>query len=191
MEKDLGPEIYERRLVQDYRHFVQNIAMYIRAIDFTNQAEVIECYNFLETSDQAKNCLPEDALALLDAEFGDEKIRLFAVTKLSQLNDTYLSLYIPQLVQAIKYEIHHKSPLSEFLLERSLENTRVVGHAFFWSIKASLHEFRSYERFYLILERFLMCCGKYKHELYRQDVVNQALIKVHKEVTQRIQEHDN
>jgi hypothetical protein len=72
--------------------------MYIRAVDFTYQDEVYECYNFLETSEQAKNCKPEDALALLDSEFGDERIRLFAVTKLSQLNDTYLSLYIPQLV---------------------------------------------------------------------------------------------
>jgi hypothetical protein len=130
------------------------------------------CYNFLDTSDQAKNCKPEDALALLDAEFGDERIRMFAVTKLSFLNDTYLSLYIPQLVQAVKYEIHHKSPLSEFLLERSLQNTRVVGHAFFWSLRAGLHEFRSYERFYLILERFLMCAGKFKYELFRQNTVN-------------------
>lgn len=69
--------------------------MYIRAIDFTNQFEVAQCYNFLETSNQAKNCKPEEALSLLDAEFGDERIRLFAVTKLSELNDTYLSLYIP------------------------------------------------------------------------------------------------
>lgn len=94
--------------------------MFIRSIDFTKKNEVAMCYNFLDTSDQAKNCKPEDALALLDAEFGDERIRMFAVTKLSFLNDTYLSLYIPQLVQALKYEIHHKNPLGEFLLERSL-----------------------------------------------------------------------
>lgn len=118
-------------------------------------------------------------MALLDAEFGDERIRLFAVTKLSELSDTFLSLYIPQLVQAMKYEVHHKSPLSEFLLERSLQNKRVVGHAFFWSIRAGLYEIRSYERYYLVLERFLMCCGKFKFELYRQDTVNKALMKVH------------
>jgi hypothetical protein len=102
MEKEL--EEYDRQLVQQYRHFALNICMYIRAIDFTNQDEVAMCYNFIETSDQAKNCKPEDALALLDAEFGDERVRLFATTKLSQLNDTFLSLYIPQLVQALKYE---------------------------------------------------------------------------------------
>lgn len=146
--------------------------MYIRSIDFTNQLETANCYDFIQTSDQARHCKPEDALALLDAEFGDERIRMFAVTKLSFLNDTYLSLYIPQLVQALKYEIHHKSPLSEFLLERSLQNTRVVGHAFFWSLRAGLYEHRSYERFYLILERFLLCCGKFKNELFRQNAVN-------------------
>ena len=32
---------------------------------------------------------------MLDAEFGDEKVRVFALTKLSRLSDTYLSLYIP------------------------------------------------------------------------------------------------
>ena len=81
--------------------------MYIRSIDFTKPSELMQCYKFLETSEQARNCEPEDALALLDAEFGDYRIRLFAVTKLSNLNDTYLSLYMPQLVQALKYEIHH------------------------------------------------------------------------------------
>ena len=69
--------------------------MYIRSIDFTNQNETARCYDFIENSKLAKTCKPEDALALLDAEFGDERIRMFAVTKLSFLNDTYLSLYIP------------------------------------------------------------------------------------------------
>lgn len=76
-------ESYDRQLVQKYRHFVLNIAMFIRSIDFTNKNEVALCYNFIQNSDQAKNTKPEDALALLDAEFGDERIRLFAVMKLS------------------------------------------------------------------------------------------------------------
>ena len=90
---------------------------------------------------------------------------------------------MPQLVQALKYELFHNSPLAEFLLEKALSNTRVVGHAFFWALKASLDKpgeetglviyikekkriekrkgpfYQSVERFFLILERFLMCCG--------------------------------
>ena len=45
---------------------------------------------------------------------------------------------MPQLVQALKYELFHHSPLAEFLLEKALANTRVVGHAFFWALKACL-----------------------------------------------------
>ena len=41
----------QRKLVQNYKHFVLNIAMYIRSIDFTNQKEVAACYYFIETSD--------------------------------------------------------------------------------------------------------------------------------------------
>jgi hypothetical protein len=35
-----------------------------------------------------------------------------------------------------------------------------------------------------------MCCGKYKHELFRQDTVNQSLIKVHNQVMARIRDVD-
>ena len=40
-------EDYDRHLVQQYKHFVLNIAMYIRSIDFTNQLECANCYEFL------------------------------------------------------------------------------------------------------------------------------------------------
>lgn len=36
LERELGPEKYDRQLIQDYRHFVPNIAIYVRAVDFTN-----------------------------------------------------------------------------------------------------------------------------------------------------------
>jgi hypothetical protein len=45
---------------------------------------------------------------------------------------------MPQLVQALKYELFHHSPLAEFLLEKALKNLRVVGHAFYWALKANL-----------------------------------------------------
>jgi len=86
---------------------------------------------------------------------------------------------MPQLVQAIKYEVFHHSPLAEFLLEKALINTRVIGHAFFWSLKANLNnpnELECQERFYLILERFLMCCGQFKNDLFKQNLVNESFI---------------
>lgn len=41
---------------------------------------------------------PEDALALLNAEFGDEKIRLYASERLSTLCDEDLTLYLLELI---------------------------------------------------------------------------------------------
>ena len=85
---------------------------------------------------------------------------------------------MPQLVQALKYELHHESVLSAFLLERAIKNTSLIGHALYWSIKASMHTKASFERFYLILERFLMCTGSKKCWLYNQTIVTRALIDV-------------
>lgn len=89
---------------------------------------------------------------------------------------------MPQLVQALKYELHHESVLSAFLIERAIKNTSVIGQSFFWSLKASLHSRSSFERLYLILERFLMCCGNFKFRLYNQTLVNRTLMDVSEQI---------
>lgn len=53
-----------------------------------------------------------------------------------------------------------------------------MGHAFFWALKANLHWRHSRERFFLILERFLMCCGQFKNDFYKQVLVNRALVEI-------------
>ena len=94
---------------------------------------------------------PEEAIILLEAKFPDERVRSYAVERIKHLSDDDLALFMLQFSQALIYEEQHHSPLSEMLIERSLKNPYVVGHAFFWSLRAGLHERRSYERFYLIL----------------------------------------
>ena len=76
--------------------------------------------------------------------------------------------------------------MAEFLLEKALKNTRVIGHAFFWSLKANLNnpnELECQERFYLILERFLMCCGQFKNDLFKQNLVNKTFVKMQIQVS--------
>ena len=145
--------------VLEYRKYIHKMPIFIRMIDFTDHEKIGICYDTLDGSGLAKDMMPEEALALLDGLFGDVKVRIFAVKKLAMLNDSQIALFMPQLIQALKYELFHHSPLAEFLLEKALKNTRVVGHAFYWALKANLHWPHSRERFYLILERFLMCCG--------------------------------
>ena len=158
-----------------YRNYIHKMPIFIRLIDFTDHEKIRMCYETLEESGLANDMLPEESLALLDGQFGDIRVRIFAVKKLSMIDDSKIALFMPQLVQALKYELFHHSPLAEFLLEKALKNTRVVGHAFYWALKANLHWPHSRERFYLILERFLMCCGQFKNDFLKQVYVNRSL----------------
>jgi hypothetical protein len=42
--------------------------------------------------------VPEEALALLDGQFGDLRVRIFAVEKLAMLKDSQIALFMPQLI---------------------------------------------------------------------------------------------
>lgn len=63
---------------------------------------------------------------------------------------------------------------------------RVVGHAFYWGIKANLWAENSRERYYLILERFLLCCGQFKNDLLKQKLVDGALIELQGKVADQV-----
>ncbi len=65
---------------------------------------------------------PSEAIVLLDARYGDEAVRAYAVERVSKMSDDELSLYLLELTMALVYEPSHHSFLGEFLLERSLAN---------------------------------------------------------------------
>ena len=56
------------------------------------------------------------------------------VTMIVYFSDDEVSLYLLQLVQALKYENYLYCPLSEFLLERALRNQH-IGQQLFWLLK--------------------------------------------------------
>ena len=66
-----------------------------------------------------------------------------------------------QFSQALLYEEHHLSPLAEMLIERALKNPYVVGHSLYWTLKSNLYLKVSYERYFVILEQFLMLGGRF------------------------------
>ena len=106
------------------------------------------------------------ALRLLDSDFPDEHVRMFAVRALETLSDEQLEDYLLQLVQvsqtnlsiyfssfychtvhwfnsgvllqALKFEASHDSQLARFLLKKALTN-KTIGHFFFWSEKQPEH----------------------------------------------------
>ena len=62
-----------------------------------------------------------DALELFDARYADPVVRAYAVERLASLNNGDLVDLLLQLVQVLKYEPYHDSPLARFLLRRALE----------------------------------------------------------------------
>lgn len=76
----------------------------------------------------------ERALELLDYAYADQTVRNFAVRCLKDVGDEDLSLYLLQLVQALKHENYLSCDLTEFLLRRALNNQR-IGHFLFWHLR--------------------------------------------------------
>jgi hypothetical protein len=71
---------------------------------------------------------PLDSLELLDYNYPDEKIRGLALLRINELDDNLLVDFILQLVQTLKYESYHDSPLARFLLQRGIRSTHLIGH---------------------------------------------------------------
>jgi len=122
------------------------------------------------------------ALQLLDAHFADYPVRSYAVDILRRIPDSLLHLHLVQLVQCLKYEPYHNSPLTRFIIEKSLANPFQIGHFWFWHMKVEMETHLGFrERFAMILEEYLSHSPEGAHELRKQNnVVNQL---------QRVAEH--
>ncbi len=76
------------------------------------------------------------------------------------ISDEELSLYLLQLVQALKYESYMYCDLVHFLLERAFNNQR-IGHLLFWLLRSEMHVPAVSVTFGLILEAY--CRGAMDH----------------------------
>ena len=159
----------EKRLLficrDHYKTLPLALLLFLKSIDWTRPLQVREAYKFIATWGSMQ---PEDALALLNADYPDETVRLYATRRINQLSDEDFVLYMPQLVQALSFEPSHYSSLGELLLERALKSPYHVGHVLFWALRSQLHVKATAERFGLLLEQFVMLCGSYREELQKE-----------------------
>jgi len=158
-----------------YKTLPNALPIFLVAIDWSDPSQVAEAHHMLKVWTPLP---PEEALPLLDANFPDEAVRLYAVERISTLSDDELELYMLELSQALMFESQHFSALGEFLLERSLANPFVVGHELFWQLRSQLHVKPSFERYALILEQLLMLCGGYRKELFMEVRSNDGMMEI-------------
>ncbi|XP_055276042.1 phosphatidylinositol 4-phosphate 3-kinase C2 domain-containing subunit beta isoform X4 [Moschus berezovskii] len=124
----------------------------------------------------------QDALGLLHATFPDQEVRRMAVQWIGSLSDAELLDYLPQLVQALKYECYLDSPLVRFLLKRAVSDLRVT-HYFFWLLKDGLRDSQFSIRYQYLLAALLCCCGKgLREEFNRQCWLVNTLAKLAQQV---------
>ncbi|XP_053175017.1 phosphatidylinositol 4-phosphate 3-kinase C2 domain-containing subunit alpha isoform X1 [Scomber japonicus] len=111
---------------------------------------------------------PVTALELLDSKFADTEVRSVAVSWIAKSSDDELADYLPQLVQALKFECHLKNALVMFLLSRAQSNI-IIAHYLYWLLKDAVQDpgwGRRYERVLGALQ--CLCGSKLRVELEKQ-----------------------
>ncbi|KAF0883814.1 P3C2G kinase, partial [Crocuta crocuta] len=102
---------------------------------------------------------PLEALGLLTSSFPDQEIRTVAVQQLDNLLNDELLEYLPQLVQAVKFEWNLESPLVQLLLHRSLQSTQ-IAHRLYWLLKDAQNETYFKSWYQKLLAALQFCSGK-------------------------------
>ncbi|XP_028304937.1 phosphatidylinositol 4-phosphate 3-kinase C2 domain-containing subunit alpha isoform X2 [Gouania willdenowi] len=111
---------------------------------------------------------PVTALELLDSKFADTEVRSVAVSWIETSSDDELTDYLPQLVQALKFECHLKNALVMFLLSRAQANIN-IGHYLYWLLKDAVQHPAWGGRYEQVLGALLCLCGaKLRAELEKQ-----------------------
>ncbi|XP_033099202.1 phosphatidylinositol 4-phosphate 3-kinase C2 domain-containing subunit beta-like isoform X2 [Anneissia japonica] len=118
---------------------------------------------------------PVEALHLLNPHFADQEVRTLAVSWIKAMTDDDLCDYLPQLVQALKYESYHDSALANFLIERSMTNVR-IAHYLYWYLHDGLADNQYRVRFQMVLGALLCMCGKaLREQFHYQDALIKSL----------------
>ncbi|RHY30053.1 hypothetical protein DYB32_004658 [Aphanomyces invadans] len=147
----------QKHVLWTHRHlFIEQFEALPRILSCVNWVDPIESKEALHLLRQWEpSTHPAGYLVLLDAEFSNDQVRKFAVEQLNEMADTTYSYFLPQLVQAIKYENHHASALALQLIERGLRNPNQIGFDLFWALKVESENDQYRERYGTLLNTFL------------------------------------
>ncbi|XP_078276310.1 phosphatidylinositol 3-kinase C2 domain-containing subunit gamma-like [Rhinoraja longicauda] len=129
---------------------------------------------------------PLESLGLLLSSFSDQALRRTAVQQIGTILNDELLDYLPQLVQAIKFEWHLNSPLVEFLLDRSITSIR-VAHQLYWLLKDGLADSLFKGRYSQLLAAVLHCSGQAMQEEFDKET---KLIAKLQEVADKVRTAD-
>jgi phosphatidylinositol-4,5-bisphosphate 3-kinase len=156
----------------DLATHAQHLPIVLRSVNWQDPNAAQEAYDLLSIWDPLS---PLQSLELLGYRYGDYRVRQYAVRRLEEFTDDELGQFILQLVQALKVEPFHRSPLAFFLVRRALSSPELVGQTLFWQLRSEMHTPRVAERFGVLLRSYLVQATHHRNALSRQNDVQNML----------------
>ncbi|PVD33696.1 hypothetical protein C0Q70_04956 [Pomacea canaliculata] len=126
---------------------------------------------------------PTQAFELLLPQYPDLAVREFAVDSLGRLPADELVHFLPQLIQALKFESYHNSPLACLLLETSFKSIRFAHH-FFWLLKGVAGQDATFKRRYELM--FVALASVAGDTLYQEFHKQEDLVKILTSVAEKV-----
>eukprot|EP01114_Cavostelium_apophysatum_P013074 TRINITY_DN3086_c0_g2_i3.p1 TRINITY_DN3086_c0_g2~~TRINITY_DN3086_c0_g2_i3.p1 ORF type:complete len:907 (-),score=190.32 TRINITY_DN3086_c0_g2_i3:425-3145(-) len=172
----------DQELLWKHRYFFMNdpkvLGKFLLSVNWSDAQLVEEAIKMMYAWERPQ---PVEALELLSNKFTDHRVRDYAVQLLDSLPPDQFLDYLPHLVQVIRNEIFHYSPLACLLIRKGLADLR-SGHYLFWHLRSELHGSHT-ERFQLLLEGFLLGCGNdLRNEFMKQDSLLNNLNGITKQI---------
>ena len=158
LEKLKDEDIKAILICRDYISTIPSaLELFLRAINWCNPYEVSIAHKYLKKWTKIDG---EDALSLLDARFPDTRVREYAINRLRDFPDEMIDNLMLMLCQCLLYETFLINPLSDFLIERSLLNPKLIGNAFIWFNRVNMKNPLFEERLSAYILQLLMISGK-------------------------------
>nr|XP_023665064.1 phosphatidylinositol 4-phosphate 3-kinase C2 domain-containing subunit alpha [Paramormyrops kingsleyae]XP_023665072.1 phosphatidylinositol 4-phosphate 3-kinase C2 domain-containing subunit alpha [Paramormyrops kingsleyae] len=175
----------DRLLLWDKRHYCraykQSLPKVLASAPSWDWGSMAEIHTLLH---QWPPLTPVSALELLDSKFADTEVRSVAVSWIESSSDDELAVYLPQLVQALKFECHLKNALVIFLLSRALGNVN-IAHYLYWLLRDAVQDPCFGIRYERVLGALLCLCGAgMRAELDKQAQLTQLLGSLAEKVRQ-------
>ncbi|KAJ0064955.1 hypothetical protein NL108_018492, partial [Boleophthalmus pectinirostris] len=156
---------------QDSVRYASHLPEFLRRrVDWVDRRAVEDVHWLLDHWGAPQDLELTVALELLGLDFIDHRVRKLAVERLDCLSNAQVLRYLLQLVQTLKVEPYHDSFLARFLIRRALRSKR-IGHFLFWYVRSEVlgcPYFR--QRMALVLEAYLLGCGRGMLQSLRQQV---------------------
>ncbi|XP_033752921.1 phosphatidylinositol 4-phosphate 3-kinase C2 domain-containing subunit beta-like, partial [Pecten maximus] len=186
MEKDCvsSCQADELEILWRYRNYLHDfpdvLPWILQGVERWDWASLSEVYSLLQNWGGID---PMQALELLQPQYPDITVRKFAVDCLKKMATDDLIEFIPQLIQALKYESYHASDLSRLLLEQSCKSIR-FAHKFFWLLKGAAQDCIYKHRYELMFVALVSVAGDALYQEFRKQ---EELVKILTTAAEKVQ----